>query len=378
MDNKLGVIGLGHWFAWLTTGLGVEGGLDLKKAVGTKPFEDKKELLDSFGITRENYYTSDRNGNVPEQFFEGIDIVHISDPNKFHYEQTVDALKHGKYVITEKTLAANAEEFRNLNSFLQSGNYSNKVYLHLHYLHKQPTIELAKALPELIKQNGKIKSVQAAFFEPVNAEDPKRTWLLSMENGGIFMDWVHPYEVVYYTTRCSFGKILELKNFVTNPSYDQNNPTGVEATLELSGENYASGATATMRAAKGVEKKYESKSIKFTFESGAYLMLCFPSHDVEFNTGERGRMELIKEEGNLKKILMSRRFSGSNTSEIFIKEILLFANGEHKGLKMNEIAEIFKPQWEYQEMTKSKELIKDGKQVSLFLDQGIKGMECGK
>lgn len=376
MEYRLGVIGLGHWFSWLTAGLGVEGGLDLKKAVGTKPFEDKKELLSSFGITRENYYISDSNGKVPDQFFENIDVVHISDPNKFHYDQAIDSLSHGKYVITEKTLAVNKEQFQKLTTFLQNNGYQDRVYLHLHYLHKQPTIEFAKALPDLIKQNGKIKSIQASFFEPVNAEDPRRTWILSLENGGIFMDWVHPYEVIYYSTRCSFGKILELKNFVTNATYDQVNPTGVEATIEVTGNNYANGATATIRAAKGVENKYLSKSIKFVFESGNYLMLRFPSHDVEFNSSERGKMELFSGEGS--RVLMSKKFSGSNTSEIFVNEIIYLIKGDHKGLKLNEISEIFKPQWEYQEMTKSKELIKDTKQVSLFLDQGIEGMACDK
>jgi hypothetical protein len=68
MDYDLGVVGLGHWFSWLEKGLGEGKGLDLKKAVGTRPYDDKKSLLESFGIGRENYFISDRDGNIPIKF----------------------------------------------------------------------------------------------------------------------------------------------------------------------------------------------------------------------------------------------------------------------------------------------------------------------
>ncbi|MGD0728975.1 MAG: Gfo/Idh/MocA family oxidoreductase [Candidatus Micrarchaeaceae archaeon] len=374
MEYTLGVIGLGHWFSWLTTGIGVEGGLDLKKAVGTKPFDEKKELLSKFGITENNYYISDQNGNFPGQFFEGINIVHISDPNKFHKSQAIESLNNGKYVIVEKTIAANEQEFNEIKNLVQKNNYNDRLYLHLHYLHKQPTIALRTMLPDFIKQNGKIKSIQATFFEDTNKEDPKRTWLLALENGGIFMDWIHSFEVIYYTTKCNFGNIIELKSFVVNASYDSKNPTGIESKIVLKGANYAEGAFAVIRSAKGVDKEHANKSIKFVFESDDYLLLCFPGHEVEFNTEERGRIQLISKHGET---LMSQSFTGMNSSEIFIEEIIDFCKGKHKGLKMHEIEEIFKPQWEYQKLAKSSKLILDSDGILEFLEQGISGMACG-
>jgi len=374
MEYTLGVIGLGHWFSWLTTGIGVEGGLDLKKAVGTKPFDEKKELLSKFGITENNYYISDQNGNFPGQFFEGINIVLISDPNKFHKSQAIESLNNGKYVIVEKTIAANEQEFNEIKNLVQKNNYNDRLYLHLHYLHKQPTIALRTMLPDFIKQNGKIKSIQATFFEDTNKEDPKRTWLLALENGGIFMDWIHSFEVIYYTTKCNFGNIIELKSFVVNASYDSKNPTGIESKIVLKGANYAEGAFAVIRSAKGVDKEHANKSIKFVFESDDYLLLCFPGHEVEFNTEERGRIQLISKHGET---LMSQSFTGMNSSEIFIEEIIDFCKGKHKGLKMHEIEEIFKPQWEYQKLAKSSKLILDSDGILEFLEQGISGMACG-
>jgi predicted dehydrogenase len=375
LDYNLGVIGLGHWFTWLETGLGERGSLKLKKAVGTKSFDEKKDLLLRFNIQREDYYISGKDGWVDDSFFDGIDIVHISDPNQFHAKQAMESLMHGKVVVTEKTLAINKKEFDTVSTFIRQNNLQSKIYLHLHYLHKQPSIAFKTLLPSLIKDNGKIRSIEATFFEEVDEEDPKRTWVLAPYSGGIFMDWIHPYEVIFYTTRCNFGKIKESKDFCVNENYDKINPTGVEALVELDGENYAQGATALVRVAKGAGAGYENKSLKFVFESGNYAMLCFPGHEAEFNNpNERGRIQLF--EKGTGKILMSQKLTGSNTSMMFIKEVLDLCEGNNRGLKLDEISEIFRPQWDYQAGASSRTLIKDEPEVKKFLENGLQSMKC--
>ncbi|MGI0100251.1 MAG: Gfo/Idh/MocA family protein [Candidatus Micrarchaeaceae archaeon] len=375
MEYRLGVIGLGHWFKWLKTGIGVTGGLELKKAVGTRPFEEKKDILSGFGITEGNYYISEGNGGVPSQFFDDIDVVHISDPNKFHAAQTMDSLEHGKYVITEKTLAVNRSQFNETAEYIRERGFEDMIYLHLHYLHKRPTAMLKTMLPKLIRDNGRIRSVEATFFEKTNSEDLRRTWLLEAENGGIYMDWIHPYEVMFYATRCSFGDITELGNFVVNGSYSERNPTGVETTLEVRGDNYTADATALVRVAKGVESRYSGKYMKIIFESGNYALLCYPGHEVEFSTAKRGSIRLV--DGDTNSTVMSKSFSGSNSSELFVGEVIDFCNGNHKGLRLSDMEEIFKPQWEYQDMLGSAELVKDSSKVSAFLDRNAEeGMQC--
>lgn len=368
MQYNLGVVGLGHWFGWLEKGVSEKGSLRLIKAVGTRQFEEKAVLLSGFGITKEKYYISGPDGRIPEGFFEGLDLVQISDPNRFHKEQATESLKKGKLVVVEKTLAINEREFEEIKSFIKRNRMEGMVYLHLHYLHKQPTLALAKAMPELVAKYGRIKSIEATFFEPVNDEDPRRTWLLAPENGGIFMDWVHTSEIIFRTTACSFGSIKNVSDFAVNSGYDSVNPTGVECIICVSGSNYEDGAVATMRMAKGVEKIYGNKTLRAVFGSGFSVLLHFPGHEAEFNNlGERGMLKILDAEGNE---VSSERLSGPNSSEIFISEVLDLCKGKRVGLNLDEISEIFKSQWEYQRIAGARRLITDRKRIDAFLEEG--------
>lgn len=373
LDYNLGVVGLGHWFSWLEKGLGGGRGLNLKKVVGTRSYDDKKALLESFGIGRQDYFVSDREGRIPERFFDGLDLVHISDPNRFHKEQTIESLNNGKYVIVEKTIATNKMEFENITSYVKEEGLERMLYLHLHYLHKQATIGLRDAIPGLVNRYGRIKSVNATFFEPVNGEDPKRTWVLDMENGGLFMDWIHPFEVVFHSTGCRFGKMVGVKDLIVNRDYSETNPTGVESVIMLHGKNYAEDARMATRFAKGTENRFGRKQMVLDFASGARALLSFPGHEEEFNNAmERGKLEIIRDG----KLVSTKRFSGPNSSEMFIKEIFEFCEGRNPGLKLQEIAEVFKPQWEYQSMAGSERLVKDVVSINKFLNEGLAEVDC--
>lgn len=370
MGKELGVVGLGHWFGWLLEGVGSGKGLNLKKVVGTRPFDSKRELLSKFGITRDTYYVSEDGASLPAGFFEGIDVVHIADPNRFHADQTIDSLEHGKYVITEKTLAVNKHQFDTVSSLMRKNNYQNKVYLHLHYLHKQATIALAQNLDTMVRENGRIKNVEATFFEEENDEDAKRTWLFNPENGGIFMDWIHPFEVLFYATHCRFLGIKQFANFAVNTRYSNDNPTGVEAVIGVAGKAYTNHASARVRVAKGVKEAQADKSLRLVFESGDHLLLRFPGHQSEFNTGFRGQIQLVHNNDNGNSVVENKKLSGLNSSQIFIDEVMDFCEGNHRGLKLEEIEEIFKPQWEYQRLAASSTLIKDSAAITQFLNNG--------
>ena len=108
---NLGAVGLGHWFDRLHAGMKKANRIMITKAVGTSPLESKIALLARFGIPTVNYYQADKYGHIPEQFYNEIDIVHISDPNQFHAMQSIDALKRSNKKFANRALAAMRHEF---------------------------------------------------------------------------------------------------------------------------------------------------------------------------------------------------------------------------------------------------------------------------
>ena len=191
MSYKLGAVGFGHWFERLYAGMVKTEQIKLAKVVGVSDLSTKSERLRLVGINKDNYYKMDPNGPLPKEFFDDLDIVHISDPNKYHATQTIQSLKEGKLTITEKTWGVNKEEFYSVVDYIKQNNLEKNSYLHLHYLHKLLTIELDRVLEEIIKEHGKITGVSTTFFEPFREEDVRRSsWLFSMESGGLFMDWI--------------------------------------------------------------------------------------------------------------------------------------------------------------------------------------------
>ncbi len=349
---RLGVIGIGHWFKRLHTGVQRVGGIEVAKGLGTRPYEKKAALMKELGITKEMYYTTDiKTGSIPERFFEGIDVVQVADPNRFHIEQTIDSLARGKKTVVEKSFAVNKEEFDKFVGYVNANNKKNDVYLHLHYIHKMPTQELVAQKESLLKRFGNIKEIDATFFEPANDEDKNRTWLFNPENGGLFMDWIHPMEVAFHAFDCRFGKINDVETYAVSPLYDRKNPTGIHASVGLSGDRFTAGAMLNMWIAKGVDQKSSRKSMRFVFESGNYLLLDYVGSEHEFTSARRGGVELGHFEGQKPVPETTKMLVGENSSDIYIREIVSLCEGRNPGFTIGQITELFKPQWDYQSKT---------------------------
>jgi predicted dehydrogenase len=82
-------------------------GKPLVGVLGSTP-EKSQAAARSLGAAR-GYASLDELLADPE-----VHAVHLTSPNRFHYEQSVAALKAGKHVICEKPLAMNADESRRL------------------------------------------------------------------------------------------------------------------------------------------------------------------------------------------------------------------------------------------------------------------------
>ncbi|MEM3839099.1 MAG: hypothetical protein QXF01_00775 [Candidatus Micrarchaeaceae archaeon] len=363
---NLGAVGFGHWFNRLYAGLRDSGEVRVAKVAGVSGVEGKIAKMREMGLQEKDYYRIEKNTPIPDSFYEGLDIVHISDPNEYHAEQTIQSLSHGKITITEKTWGTNREEFEKVAKFIEKNGLERKAYLHLHYLQKQLTKGLDGLLERYTAKYGKVKAVSESFFEVENEEDSRRSaWLFSGKNGGLFMDWIHTFEIVVNGAKADKADLADFELFMVNKKYDAEHPTGIAAYVGLSGKHFANGATCTMRMAKGTKKGI--KAARFYFKSGAYLELEYLNSDEEFNSDKRGTWKLYNENrcvelGNAK---------GLNTSEVFVKDIIGMCHGKQAGLSVAEARILFEPQWEYQRRLQAKELNTSSADVDLFIRKGL-------
>ncbi len=375
MAYKLGVVGLGHWFEMIHHGMSKNNSIILKKVVGVRSFEQKAQELSNLGITKSNYFTMDSGLiRLPEKFFTGLDVVQISNPNKYHSEQTKQALQKGKYVITEKAFATNKNDFDSFINFVKSNNYENNVYLHLHYVHKLLTLNLPDILAKIIPEHGKIKKFSGTFFEEANESDRKRSaWIFSLDSGGIFMDWIHPYEILFFGARAQTANLTNVNNYIVNKEYDNANPTGVEAFLIANGSNFCKDAKGVIRISKGLPHETTLKQFIFTMESGAKLHLNFVGSKIEFNSENRGNWQLSIDKKDSCKVVDYGVPKGPATSELLVDDIIKLCQGKGPYIKLDDVVRVFGPQWQYQDMIKKKKNITNPKAIENFMYDGFAG-----
>jgi predicted dehydrogenase len=348
---KIGVVGLGHWFRRLAAGLSGSN-IKVSKAVGRKSYLERKEQLDALGISESNYYLSLPNGAIPEAFFDGLDIVYISSPNRFHYAQAMQSLKKGKFTIVEKTLATNWKDFNDIVEFIVKNGYQRKTYLHLHYLHKQLTMRMNSILSRLVNEHGKVQKVSATFLESCNEEDRKRLWVLSMEEGGIFMDWIHPFEILFHGAMAESVQLCEANMLIINSEYSKVDPSAVDALAKANGKYFEKDAKVAIRVGKGA--KEDLKSVRFYFKDNVFAEFNYVHTHLETCSQNRGMWRLVSSKDNVETTLESETPTGLNTSEIFAEDILAFCDGEKVGLTVGEIRRLFQPQWDYQQLIRGR------------------------
>ena len=110
-----------------------------------------------------------------------VDVVHITTPNKTHFQMAGDALRAGKHVVCEKPLAMNAEESRQLVELAASRpdqvaavNYNIRFY------------PLALQAYDMIRAGeiGDVLSVQGSYLQDWLLLPTDWNWRLVPEEGG--------------------------------------------------------------------------------------------------------------------------------------------------------------------------------------------------
>jgi len=369
--HKLGAVGIGHWVSRLKRTMDNDGRLALTKAVGVTWYEDKKEILDRFGITQDNYFRIEPGKPLPKEFFEGLDVIQIASHNKFHSTQTIQSLNYEKVTVTEKTFATNLDDFNEMIDFIESNNHTGRVTVHLHYLGKILTLELPKILPFAIKEYGKITHAIGTFFEEINPEDLRRNWLFKPDNGGILMDWIHPLEILSYICKADFVDCLEAETFIVNKEYDYINPTGAYAKFNLEGSNFTQDALAYVRVGKGFPHGITHKTLRLVFEKNAFLDLNYISSEQEFNSDLRGTWELVEMGNGERKVVNFSSPTGPISYQFMINEIIEIINGKKPSMSLDGIKKIYKPLWMFQDATKNKEPRRDVNSIKNFIKAGL-------
>jgi len=336
----LGGIGAGgHWYGRLHPFLKER--VRLLKAVGITRFEDKQAILQEYGLTRDRYFQVVVGGSLPDAFFEGIDVVHVASHNQFHQHQTTECLDHGVATVVEKTLAINEEGTEDILRYIQQNGHEGRVAPHVHYLEKALALELRHKLwPWALQRSGKLVRAVGTFIEDVSEDDLRRQWLFKPENGGIFMDWIHPSAMLANICGAHFEVCEDAVGYVVNPAYDPANPTAIEARFRLAGEHLAPGATATIRVGKGFPPGVRFKRLRLEFEKGAVLEMTFTDTEKEIETGQKGTW-VFDDNGSLEK----GRATGPSSYELLVDEMVGMIEKRKAPLSLSEIREIYRPVW---------------------------------
>jgi len=347
---RLGSVGYGHWFRRLSVAIEKNGKVLPWKIVGISPYEAKRPEFERFNITADRYYQNDPLvGRLDDRFFDGIAVVYIASPNRFHAEQTLQSLHEGKVTITEKTYAVSRQQFEEVIDYVKENGYEKKTTVNVHYLGKALTRFMPTIVARVIKEYGRIREIEGTFYE-YREEDFRRRWLLDpIHHGGIFMDWAHPTAILAYVLGASFDECITAKTFIINPDLDPSNPSGAHARFKISGENFAPNAEAEIKVGKGFPVGTSYKKLRLRHEHNAVLDFNYVSSDVEAESGTRGSWQLSRIENGKMIPLASGYPAGPLSYEILIDTMVDMCKNENSPLSLDDIIKMFEPQWQFQE-----------------------------
>ncbi|MBI3413591.1 MAG: Gfo/Idh/MocA family oxidoreductase [Candidatus Aenigmarchaeota archaeon] len=371
MTYNLGAIGMGHWFERLQRSIQRGGRIAITKAVGLKSYEEKIGIMEKLGLGRENYFQINPGDPLPENFFQDIQLAYIASPNQFHASQILQCIDHGKAVVVEKTFGINKSEMDKVIDYIKKNNWYNKVHLHLHYLRKALTMSLPSLLVNATREYGKVISVAATFFEQENAEDRRRTWILKPESGGIFLDWIHPIEVLYKYAGAEFADCRGVETFIIRPEYDGVNPTAVQAVFNVKGRLFADSATVTIRVGKGFPHGVTCKTIRFYLETDAFLEINYADSEQEYNSDFRGTWQLWEVPDGKPRVVEGGIPSGATPYELLVRDIINMLEGGNNTMTIEDIQKIYEPQWKFQDVSKNVKPVSNESAIKIFIKAGI-------
>ena len=365
MTHRIGIVGAGHWSRRLVRGI-EDHPFEVTKTVDILSYDQKRELLEDIGVERDRHYRIDPDDPLPDNFFEGIDVVQVASPVEYHLRQTREALEAGKFVVTEKSYASDRAEFEEAVRMLD-GRWDSS-FLHLHYLNKIPTRTMPHVLERAGGEKGGIEHVEATFMEEKSAEDAARAWLFEPENGGVMLDWVHPVEVL--AAACGARLSLEgASAYLSEPEYTDC-ATAASADFGIEGDLFADGATATINVGKGFDETH--KRMRFELGDGEHIDFVYADSETEFETDYRGEW-VWRREG---RVVESGKPTGPIPYEILIDEIGDAVEGGGTWVNEDVLRRVYEPVWEYNEAVDITDPVEDRREVEEFERDAVDATEA--
>jgi len=336
--HRIGIVGAGHWSKRLVKGIG-DDPFAVYKTVDVLSYDRKSELLEAIDVPRDRHYVIDADDPLPEDFFEGVDVVQVASPVEYHLRQTREALERGKFVVTEKSCGANRSEFEKAIDLLD-GRWDSS-FLHLHYLNKIPTKVMRPILERATAQSGGIEHVEATFIEETNEEDANRSWLFEPDNGGVMLDWVHPIEVLAVACEAHLS-LEEATAYLSEPEYTDC-ATAARAEFGVDGDLFDDGASATVNVGKGLDDTH--KRMRFELSEVGHVDFVYAPSEVEFESDYRGEWAW-KQDG---RVVKSGKPTGPIPYEILIDEVAQGLDGEGTWVNEERLRRVYEPVWDYNE-----------------------------
>jgi len=213
---------------------------------------------------------------IPEEFFDGVDVVYVASPNEFHMYQTLNSI-YRTFTVTEKPLVRNKGELTALKLETDDikGDYSSRLFCQDHYIFKPVTMYAFAEVPRLLDNYGKIEHIKVTFFEEGNLQGLEREkWLMSpTSGGGVFIDTgCHMAGILVKVFNGEFIDCEKPGLFDMYPNYDFQCETGFYDKFSVKGEYFIPNHNnVEMKIAKGV-KRHQAKTIEVNLENADLIL----------------------------------------------------------------------------------------------------------
>ncbi|MFB6283814.1 MAG: hypothetical protein ABEK59_07770 [Halobacteria archaeon] len=369
MVYRIGIVGAGHWSKRLNKGIKKGTPFSIDKTVDVQTYEEKKELLTALDISRDNHYTIEEAESISDEFYEDLDIVQIASPVEYHRNQTVEALEHDVFTITEKSYAANRDKFEEVLDYLSDRGKWGSSYLHLHYLKKLLTIQMPDVLSRMRERYGGIERAEATFIEQYSEEDRRRSWLFSPSNGGVFLDWIHPIEVLASSCGAMFVDLVEGKPYLVSDRYTDEYMTAAYGDFKVEGEYFEDDARARIRVGKGFEQS-NRKVLRLVFSESdphAHVDFLYADSEREFRSDYRGEWRWI-EDGE---VVDQKYPEGPIPYKLLIQDLELAAEGEYDTKPEELVRRMYEPVWMFNDQVDISEPVRDEEEIQEFVRDAV-------